>query len=81
MTHRLTVDYLADYLLVRAAYDALWSEARPLFSMDEILTLLEAQPWIARLNEAYAGVNWYRHHVGALRTVAAGQTRPEPRSP
>jgi spore coat polysaccharide biosynthesis protein SpsF len=81
MTHRFTVDYLADYLLVRAAYDALWSEARPLFSVDEILALLEAHPWIARLNEAYAGVNWYRHHLGALRTVAAGRTRPEPRSP
>ncbi len=81
MTHRFTIDYLADYLLVGAVYDALWSPARPLFSVDEILALLDVQPWIGRLNAAYAGVNWYRQHLSDLRTVAARQTRPEPRFP
>ena len=29
-----------------------------------------------QMNAAYAGVNWYRHHVGQLRTVAAETRRP-----
>jgi spore coat polysaccharide biosynthesis protein SpsF len=78
MTHRLTIDYPADYGLIRAVYDALWSEAGEPFPLEAILAFLDANPAVARLNAAYAGVNWYRRHLDALRTVPSHWTRHEP---
>jgi spore coat polysaccharide biosynthesis protein SpsF len=75
MSHRWTVDYPEDYELVRAVYEALWRPERPVFHVEDILALLTARPEIAALNARYAGVNWYRHHLGELRTVGAGDTR------
>jgi spore coat polysaccharide biosynthesis protein SpsF len=75
MTHRFTIDYALDYDFVRAVYEALWRPERPLFSLDEILALLAARPDIFELNRRYAGVNWYRNHLGELATVGTGQTR------
>jgi spore coat polysaccharide biosynthesis protein SpsF len=68
MTHRFTVDYREDYDFVGAVYDALWS-AGTIFTLEQILELLEEEPWIAELNRQLAGVNWYRHHLDVLRTV------------
>ncbi len=75
MSHRLTIDYPEDYALIRAVYDALWAPERPCFSLAEILALFDARPDVYALNAKYAGVNWYRHHLGELRTVDATQTR------
>jgi spore coat polysaccharide biosynthesis protein SpsF len=75
MSHRLTLDYPDDYAFVAAVYDALWRADRPVFSLSEILALLEARPELHALNARYAGVNWYRHHLGELRTVTASATR------
>jgi spore coat polysaccharide biosynthesis protein SpsF len=80
MSHRFTVDYPEDYDFVRAVYDALWSPGerargeRP-FGVAEILELLAARPEIFELNRRFAGVNWYREHLGELATVGADQTR------
>lgn len=73
MSHRWTVDYVADLHFVRAVYEALYPQNH-LFSLSDILDLLDRQPDIAGLNERYAGVNWYRHHLGELRTISAAQT-------
>ncbi len=81
MSHRFTIDYAEDYDFVRAVYDALWSPERPLFGLQEILDLLAARPDIFALNRRYAGVNWYRHHLGQLATVDAGQTRSPEENP
>jgi spore coat polysaccharide biosynthesis protein SpsF len=75
MTHRFTVDWPADYEMCARVYDALWSPHRPVFTLGEILALLERHPEIPAINARYAGVSWYRHHLGELRTVGAGQTR------
>lgn len=75
MTHRWTIDYPEDYHFIRAVYDALYTEERPHFTLDDILHLLERQPWIEELNRRFAGVNWYRHHIQELRTVQADRTR------
>ncbi len=77
MTHRWTVDYEEDYQFVRAVYEALYPIS-PKFSMEEILTLLYLRPDIAALNAKYAGVNWYRHHLGELKTISPQQTKMEP---
>jgi len=73
-SHRVVLDYAEDYRVIRAVFDALYP-ADPCFSIDDIVYFLDAHPEIAQINEAYRGVNWYRHHLGALRTVGAGDTR------
>lgn len=79
MSHRWTVDYPEDYLFVKTVYDELWTHIRPNFSLYEILALLEQRPDIREVNQRYAGVNWYRHHLSELRTVGPDQTKePEP---
>ena len=74
MSHRLTIDYPEDHALVAAVYDALHVPGAPPFSLDQILRFLEAHPAVFALNQRYAGVNWYRHHLGELRTVGRRET-------
>jgi len=74
-THRWTIDYPEDYAFIAAVYDALWSERRPIFSLPDILALLDVQPELAQTNARYCGVNWYRHHLGLLKTVSEADTR------
>lgn len=75
MSHRFTIDYPEDYEFIRAVYDQLWSESAPIFSLAQILKLLESRPDIMAINAKYAGVNWYRHHLDALKTVSKEDTR------
>ena len=75
MTHRWTIDYPEDYSFIKAVYDELYTEERPIFSLGEILRLLEAKPEISSINSKYAGVNWYRHHLDELKTIVPSQTR------
>ena len=75
MTHRLTIDYPEDYELIRRVYDALYVEGKPPFGLQAILDYLDANPEVFALNQKFAGVNWYRHHLGTLKTVDASQTR------
>ena len=75
MTHRLTVDYPEDHALAAAIYEELWTPERPIFPLADILALLDTRPDLAALNDRYAGVNWYHHHLEELRTVTAEQTR------
>jgi spore coat polysaccharide biosynthesis protein SpsF len=77
MTHRWTIDYQDDYQLIAAIYEELYP-LDPSFGLEAILDLVKRRPDIAALNAHYAGVNWYRHHLGELRTVTAAETRPEP---
>jgi spore coat polysaccharide biosynthesis protein SpsF len=75
MTHRLTIDYPADYALIKAVFDGLHVEGRPPFGLEAIVAYLDAHPEVFALNQKYAGVNWYRHHLNDLRTIDASQTR------
>jgi spore coat polysaccharide biosynthesis protein SpsF len=73
-SHRFTIDYLEDYELIDAIYEELYAPGR-VFSLVEILALLEHRPELLKLNARFAGVNWYRHHLDRLRTVGAGDTK------
>ncbi len=75
MTHRFTIDYADDYALIAAVYDALYTTARPVFMLGEIVDFLASRPDVAALNHRYAGVNWYRHHLNDLKTVHPSATR------
>ena len=68
-SHRWTIDYPEDYQFIKAVYDELWSPTRPLFSLQEILGLLQHRPDIRSLNAAYAGQTWYRNHLHELKTI------------
>ena len=74
-SHRFTIDYPEDYDFLAAVYDALWAPDRPVFGLEEILALLAAQPDLYARNARYAGVNWYRHHLGELKTIRPDETR------
>ena len=78
MSHRFTLDYPDDYTLVAAVYEALWKPDRPVFPLAAVLALLDERPELRAINARYAGVNWYRHHLGELRTVPAAATRLSP---
>jgi spore coat polysaccharide biosynthesis protein SpsF len=75
MTHRWTIDYPEDYIFIKKIYDYLCTPDSPLFSMYDILELLKQEPLLPLLNAKYAGVNWYRHHLNELKTVASKETR------
>jgi spore coat polysaccharide biosynthesis protein SpsF len=75
MSHRFTVDYPEDIEFVEAVYDALCLRCGPHFGTGDILAFLKNRPDIFALNARYAGVNWYRHHLGDLRTVGPADTR------
>lgn len=75
MSHRLTVDYPQDYLLIRAVFEALYRENTPPFTLDAILEYLDLHPEVFQINQKYAGVNWYRHHLDELRTIDVSRTR------
>lgn len=77
MTHRWTIDYPEDYSMIRAVFEALYPQ-NPTFGLEDVLRLLQERPEIAALNAHLAGVNWYRDHLGALRTVTINDTRPFP---
>lgn len=74
MTHRFTIDYLEDYHFIKAVFEELYPY-KPDFSCHDIIDLLVKRPDIMAINAAYAGVNWYRHHLSELKTITAGQTK------
>lgn len=74
MRYRFTIDYKEDYHFIQAVYDALYN-INPSFTVSDIITLLEQRPDIYAINAAFAGVNWYRHHLDELTTISANQTK------
>jgi spore coat polysaccharide biosynthesis protein SpsF len=74
MTHRWTLDYEEDFEFIRTVYKALYKQ-NPSFGINDILDLLQKNPEIGQINNKYAGVNWYRHHLDELKTVSANNTR------
>ncbi len=77
MSHRWTIDYAEDYMFLKAVYDGLY-KVNPAFGIADILGFLEAHPEVSAINAHLAGVNWYRHHLGDLRTVTASDTKTYP---
>jgi spore coat polysaccharide biosynthesis protein SpsF len=74
MSHRLTIDYPEDYEFIARVYDRLYpADAR--FGLGAIMDLLAREPGLRAINAKYAGVNWYRHHLDALKTVGPEHTR------
>ena len=77
MTHRWTLDYPEDWEFISRVYEEL--QGKPHFGTDDILRLLKDKPEIAKINERYNGVNWYRSSAAELKTVDHTQYREEPK--
>jgi len=74
MTHRFTIDYKEDYEFIKRVYDELFNKNNR-FGLKDVLELLEKKPEIKKINQIYAGVNWYRNHINELKTISPGQTK------
>ncbi len=75
MSHRWTIDYPEDYQFIKAVYEELHPK-NPVFTIEEIIDLVTAKkPDIHQINAHLAGVNWYRNHLGELKTVTKEQTK------
>lgn len=73
MSHRLTIDYKEDYDFIKRIYDELYSDNKT-FTLCDIMMLLDQKPDIKKINEMYAGVNWYRNHLDELKTISYKNT-------
>jgi spore coat polysaccharide biosynthesis protein SpsF len=73
-THRVVLDYVEDYEVIRTLFDAL-HPSDPLFRVADVVQYLDTHPAVAALNASRRGVNWYRHHLAELRTITAADTR------
>jgi spore coat polysaccharide biosynthesis protein SpsF len=74
MSHRFTIDYEEDYLFIKKVYDELYND-KIIFSLNDILNLLDKKPEIKKINEKYAGFIWYRNHLDELKTISDKQTK------
>lgn len=74
MTHRWTIDYMEDYLFIKEIYDGLY-DTNPGFGLNDILEYEKIHPEIKTINKKYLGVNWYRNHLGELKTINPEQTK------
>lgn len=74
MSHRFTIDYYEDYLFIKRVFEELYPQ-NPAFSLEDILLLLQEKPEIFEINQQFAGVNWYRNHLGELKTITSEQTK------
>jgi spore coat polysaccharide biosynthesis protein SpsF len=74
LTHRFTIDYQKDYTFIKSVYDELYS-LNNIFTLQEILDLLNRKPEIRKINEEYCGVNWYRNHLDELKTITQDRTK------
>ncbi len=72
ITHRFTIDYPEDYQFIKAVFDEL-SAGKPMFSCRDIIELLQRRLDIFSINQKYAGINWYRHHINELKTIEPSQ--------
>jgi spore coat polysaccharide biosynthesis protein SpsF len=72
--YRFTIDYPEDYDFVKTVYNELYFLNHK-FSLNDILKLLKKKPEIKKINEKYAGVNWYREHLDELKTIKKDQTK------
>gem|GEM_PF-4014124 len=65
---------MEDYLFIKAVYDELF-DVNPEFTLSDILSILEKNPNLMKINRKYAGVNWYRENLDKLKTISPSQTK------
>lgn len=74
MTHRLTIDYYEDYLLINNIFENLYKKNK-VFKLEDTLLYLKENPDLSKINSKFNGVNWYRHHIEELKTIDQSKTK------
>jgi spore coat polysaccharide biosynthesis protein SpsF len=64
--YRFTIDYLEDFEFIKEVYENLYPSNK-IFSLDDILNLLEKEPRINKINSKYHGEYWYRNYIDELK--------------
>lgn len=67
-SHRLTLDYVEDYRLISAVFEALHKSDGRAFTVEEIVAYLDTHPEVKALNAARLGSSWMDKHAAELRT-------------
>lgn len=67
LKERWTLDYEEDYFFIKRVFEELYSK-RNIFYMEDILELLNRKPEIRKINQKYAGMNWWANQWGNLKT-------------
>jgi spore coat polysaccharide biosynthesis protein SpsF len=75
-THRLTLDYVEDYHVISAVFEALHEEGGAPFSVESVVDYLDAHPEIRALNARHVGTSWTSRHRHELRTLGAPSLAP-----
>jgi spore coat polysaccharide biosynthesis protein SpsF len=73
-SHRWTLDYEEDYILIRAIYQELYPQ-KPNFGIDDILQLLEKKPHLKSINSKHLGKYWYTNHLTELQNINEYKTK------
>ena len=74
MSHRMTIDYPEDYEFIKTVFEQLYFE-KNIFTLCDVMMLLDRKPELLEINSKYAGVNWYRNHIDELKTIQPDRTR------
>lgn len=74
MTHRMTIDYKEDYEFIKKIYEELYDEKK-IFTLCDMMMLLDKKPELKKINEMHLGVNWYRNHLDELTTISVRETK------
>jgi spore coat polysaccharide biosynthesis protein SpsF len=67
VTHRTVLDYVEDYQLVRAVFEALYDATQPVFGAAQIVDFLDRHPAVHALNQRWLGACWQLAHQAELR--------------
>ncbi|MEO8447484.1 MAG: glycosyltransferase family protein [bacterium] len=68
-SYRMTIDYAEDYEFIKKVYEELYDE-KNIFTLCDIMMLLDRKPEIMKINEMHAGEYWYRDHLDELKTIS-----------
>ena len=74
MKYRIVIDYYEDYKLIKSVFENLYLK-NTMFDINEIVSFLDQNTAISKLNENYIGVNWYRNHLDELKTIKSSDTK------
>lgn len=67
LKERWTLDYKEDYLFIKRVFEELYP-LKKIFYMEDILELLNKKSEIRRINQKYAGMNWWANEWDKLKT-------------
>ena len=73
-SHRLTLDYLDDFILISKIYKALYKKKKK-FSFFDIMNYLKKNPNDTKINKKLIKVNWYSLYLDKLKTIKKKDTK------